>query len=164
MSAPFLARTERILRRFLEAAVVAGLTAMAVICFVEVVLRYRFAESFGWYDEFTGYLLVWLTFLGAVLAQLDNRHIGVGNLFRRLSPKGCLYRDLILTVLMVAIHVLLLVKGWQLAARLSSEQAITLPVPMGFVYAVIPLSAAFMLLVLTIQAARLVRGIGNLKG
>jgi TRAP-type C4-dicarboxylate transport system permease small subunit len=49
----------------------------------------------------------------------------------------------------------LLVYGAELAVRFLQENAITLPVPMGAVYAVIPISAALMLLVEGIRIARL---------
>lgn len=153
---PFLVET--ILRRFLEWAVGVTLAAIAAICFTEVVLRYGFGESFDWYDEFVGYLLVWLTFLGAVLARLHRRHIGIENLLDRL-PKA-LGRGLAIVnhFLMVAIHVVLLVYGAQLVSRILSDRASTLPVPMGVVYLVLPLSAALMLIVESIHISRLWSG------
>ena len=55
---------------------------------------------------------------------------------------------------MVAVHVVLLVYGAQLASRFSNERAITVDIPVGFVYLVIPLSALLMLVVEAIQIAR----------
>ncbi|MFQ5789690.1 MAG: TRAP transporter small permease [Acidobacteriota bacterium] len=153
----FLERSERAVRLLLEKTVVVLLSAIAVICFVEVVLRYGFGRSFGWYDEFTGYLLVWLTFLGAVLAQQQGRHIGVENLFERLGRQGRRLLMLFVQALLIAIHLVLLAYGSQLVARFLSDRAITLPVPMGIVYLVIPLSAALMLSVQVMAVTRLLR-------
>ena len=133
------------------------LAAMALICFLEVMLRYGLGSSFGWYDEFTGYLLVWLTFLGAVLAQLEEKHIGVGDLagyFGRGWRRAAAFATL---GLMLVLHILLLYYGGQLAIRFLTDRAITLPVPMGIIYAVIPLSAVLMLAPLMIQLGRLLR-------
>ncbi len=58
------------------------------ICLSEVVLRYVFAASLSWYDEVVGYLLVWLTFLGAVLAQSHEQHIGIGDLVDRAPARA----------------------------------------------------------------------------
>ncbi len=69
-----LERIERALRSFLTIAVALILGAIASICFIEVVRR-PFGSSFVWYDEFVGYLLVWLSFLGAVLARSFHPHI-----------------------------------------------------------------------------------------
>ena len=54
MSPRFADRLERILRRLLETTLMVVLAAMALICFLEVMLRYELGSSFGWYDEFTG--------------------------------------------------------------------------------------------------------------
>ena len=130
------------------------LAAIATICFVEVVRR-PFGASFVWYDEFIGYLLVWLTFLGAVLARSYHQHIGVENLLDRVSPAKRRLLELATHGLMVLVHVVLLLYGAQLVSRFLTERAITLDIPIGLIYLVIPLSAALMLLVEALQITRL---------
>jgi TRAP-type C4-dicarboxylate transport system permease small subunit len=131
---------------------------MALICFLEVVLRYGFGRSFGWYDEFAGYLLVWLTFLGAVLSQQNRQHVGIEDLSRKLDPPYRRSLSLFLHILLVTIHLILLYYGAVLASRFFSESAITLPVPMGVVYLIIPLYGALMLIVLWSQIRRIIIG------
>jgi TRAP-type C4-dicarboxylate transport system permease small subunit len=157
LSAAVLDRVERILRSGLSIAASLVLSAIAVICFVEVILRYVYGDSFPWYDEFVGYLLVWLTFLAAVLAQSHRQHIGIENLLERLPEGRRRVVELLNHSLIFAVHVVLLVYGAQLVARFLSENAITLPVPMGIVYSVIPAYAALMLVVEAIAIARLTR-------
>jgi TRAP-type transport system small permease protein len=158
MASSFLDRLERGLRSGLGALVSLLIAAIAVICFLEVILRYVFSESLSWYDEFVGYLLVWLTFFGAVLAQSHGQHIGVDNLVESASPG--MRRVLRLTShgLLVAVHLVLLFYGTRLVLRFLTETAITLPVPMGAVYSAIPLSAALLLVVEAIHIARLASG------
>ena len=151
-----LERVENALRSFLSSAVALVLAAIAAICFIEVVRR-PFGGSFVWYDEFVGYLLVWLTFLGAVLARSYHQHIGVDNLLEKVRPETRRWLVLTTHVLMIAIHIVLLVYGAQLVFRFLSERAITIDVPMGLVYSVIPLSALLMLIVEGLQIARLLR-------
>jgi TRAP-type C4-dicarboxylate transport system permease small subunit len=162
MSGRSLETCERAIRWLLETVVAVLLASMALICFVEVVLRYGFGRSFGWYDEFTGYLLVWLTFLGAVLAQHEKRHIAVGNLAERLGPRAVRWASLLAHGFLAAVHLVLLYYGALLATRFPADRAITLPVPMGVLYLVIPLSAALMLAVQLIQVGRLVRSPADL--
>jgi TRAP-type C4-dicarboxylate transport system permease small subunit len=152
-----LDRVELALRSGLGVAVSVLLSAIAVICFLEVILRYVFAASLSWYDELVGYLLVWLTFLGAVLAQSHGQHIGIGDLVERAPERARRALSLASHLVLVAVHLVLLVYGAQLAARFSGESAITVPVPMGFVYAVIPISAVLMLAVESARIARLLR-------
>ena len=148
----FAERLDRGIRHLLETTSLVILSSMAIICFIEVILRYGLGKSFGWYDEFTGYLLVWLTFLGAVAARQDGKHIGLGDFAARLGRRGKRFAALLTHGLMIALHLLLLVYGAFLAFRFLSDHAITLPVPMGIIYAVIPFSA---LLMLGIEAIRL---------
>ena len=157
MSPRFADRLERVIRRLLEATLAVVLAAMVAICFLEVVLRYGFGSSFGWYDEFAGYLLVWLTFLGAVTAQQEDRHVGVGDLAGRFGPRWHRAAAFTTLGLMIGIHVLLLYHGGHLAIRFLTDRAITLPVPMGIIYAIIPLSAVLMLVLLGIQLSRLLQ-------
>lgn len=151
-----LDRLEAGLRTVLGAGTGLILAAIAAICFVEVVLRYGFGSSFGWYDEFVGYLLVWLTFFGAVLAQSYRQHIGIENLVESASGTTRKILTLANHVLMIAIHLVLLFYGSELVTRFLGEDAITLPVPIGLVYIVIPASAALMLLIEAIHVTRLV--------
>jgi len=148
-----LERLENALRSALAVAVALILAAMATICFIEVVRR-PFGGSFVWYDEFVGYLLVWLTFLGAVLARFHHQHIGVDNILQRASPSTRRVLELVTHALMVAVHVVLLAYGAQLAARFLTERAITVNIPVGLVYLVIPLSAALMLVIEAIHIAQ----------
>ncbi|MGH9319990.1 MAG: TRAP transporter small permease [Vicinamibacteria bacterium] len=152
-----LERIERGLRSGLGAVLSAIVAAIAVICFLEVVLRYAFGASLTWYDEFVGYLLVWVTFLGAVLAQSHGQHIGVENFVTSRSERTKRALRLTNHFILVAIHVVLLIYGAQLALRFLAERASTLPIPMGAIYAVVPFSAALMLVVEGIRIARLVR-------
>ena len=154
MHASPLERIERALRSILTIAVALILGAIASICFIEVARR-PFGGSFVWYDEFVGYLLVWLTFLGAVLARSYHQHIGIDNLLESVSSGACRILELTAHGLMVAVHLVLLVYGAQLVLRFLSERAITVDIPAGLVYLVIPLSAVFMLLIEAIQIARL---------
>lgn len=150
MLAGFLDRADRLVQRLAEALVVAVLVSLVVICFVEVVLRYGFGRSLGWYDEFAGYLLVWLTFLGSAVAQRGERHVGVEILGRR-------WMKLLRHFLLMGVQVVLLYYGALLALRFLGERAISLPVPMGLLYAAIPFSALLFLIVQARQVARLLR-------
>ena len=136
---------DRGLKSALEWLVSTILALIAIICFVEVCLRYGFNRSSGWYDEFVGYLLVWLTFFGAAMAQQRGAHIGIGNVLDHLPERGRQGIRIVNHVLLLGIHGVMLVYGTQLAVRFFDERAITLPIPMGWVYLVLPLSAAIVI-------------------
>ena len=98
---------------------------------MEVVLRYGFGGGVGFYDELAGFLLVWLTFLGAVLARREGAHIGIRDLIRRLPGPARRAAVLLEHLVMLGLHLLLFWFGAVLVIRFLDERAITMPVPMG---------------------------------
>lgn len=68
-----------------------GATAMAAIClisFANVVVRYATNVSFAFTEEFSVFLLVVMTFVGASLAVATDGHIRIHFFVDRLGPKG----------------------------------------------------------------------------
>src|SRR5262245_17311104 len=61
---------------------------MVVLVFGNVVLRYVFNSGITMSEELSRWLLVWLTFLGAIVALREHAHLGIDMLVRALSPVG----------------------------------------------------------------------------
>jgi len=77
----------------LKAAIVILLTAMVVMVFVNVVLRFLFNTGIPVSEELSRWCFVWLTFLGAILVLHERKHLGVDVLLQALRPaalRGCL--------------------------------------------------------------------------
>ena len=74
--------------QFLKAAIVACLAVMVVLVFGNVVLRYAFNSGITLSEELSRWLMVWLTFLGAIVALREHAHLGVDTLVRALPPAG----------------------------------------------------------------------------
>ncbi|MCY3747364.1 MAG: TRAP transporter small permease [Acidobacteria bacterium] len=128
------------------------LAGIAVLCLVEVTLRYGFGGGLGFYDELAGFALVWLTFLGAVLARRDGAHIGIRDLVSRLSPCPRRIARILEHAAVLALHLVLAWFGTVLMLRFLGERSITMPIPMGAFYLVLPL---FALLTAAMEARRL---------
>lgn len=71
--------------KILNVAIVAILSLMSCLVFINVVLRYGFNSSISITEEVSRYLFVWLAFLGAIVAFADNQHVRVTMLTDRLS-------------------------------------------------------------------------------
>jgi TRAP-type transport system small permease protein len=81
----------RILDRYCSALkflIAVCLAAMVVLVFGNVVLRYAFNSGIVVSEELSRWLLVWLTFLGAIVALRQHAHLGVDTLVRALPPAG----------------------------------------------------------------------------
>ncbi|MEC5386127.1 TRAP transporter small permease [Uliginosibacterium sp. H3] len=79
--------------RLLDWVVAAMLAIMVVLVFGNVVLRYAFNTGISLSEELSRWLFVWTTFLGAVVALNERRHLGtdfVVATLPRLGKKLCL--------------------------------------------------------------------------
>src|SRR5436190_20185482 len=73
---------------FLKAVIALCLAVMVILVFGNVVLRYGFNSGITISEELSRWLLVWLTFLGAIVALRDRDHLGVDTLVRALPVVG----------------------------------------------------------------------------
>lgn len=81
-------RAVRLVTRSIEYAIAACLVVMTGLVFANVVARYAFDSGIPVSEELSRYCLVWLVFLGAVVAMRDRAHLGVDSFVRRLPGWG----------------------------------------------------------------------------
>src|SRR3978361_169381 len=72
----------------LKGIIAAFLAVMVVLVFGNVVLRYGFNSGITISEELSRWFLVWLTFLGAIVAMREHAHLGVDSLVRMMGPTG----------------------------------------------------------------------------
>ncbi|MGH7406498.1 MAG: TRAP transporter small permease [Candidatus Methylomirabilales bacterium] len=142
-----------------EVWVMVLLIAMTLLVTVAVFYRYVLGASLVWYDEFASYLLVWLTFYGAVIAAYHRRHIAFETLVERLGPAARRGVAVAAEVCVLAFQGILLYYGWVLAEAIKGDTAVSLEwVSMGWIYSVLPVSGGLMLLISLVDLAALLRG------
>jgi TRAP-type C4-dicarboxylate transport system permease small subunit len=136
--------------RVLKGAIALCLAAMVVLVFTNVVLRYLFNSGIATSEELSRWLLVWLTFLGAIVAMREHAHLGVDSLIRALPPRGRLICFVLSYVLMLYANSLLIIGSWKQAVLTFSDTAPASGISVGlFFYAsgiVFGVSAAVILL------------------
>jgi TRAP-type C4-dicarboxylate transport system permease small subunit len=92
--------------RFLELLLIVLLAGMAIMVFLNVVLRYGFNSGLNISEEMSRYFFVWLTFIGAVVAFREHSHLGVESLVAMLGRSGriaCMIISNLLIILCSAI-------------------------------------------------------------
>ncbi len=152
-------RLYRSLMALVEVWVMVLLVAMTLLVTVAVFYRYVLDASLSWYDEFASYLLVWLTFYGAVTAAYHRRHIAFDTLVERLTPAARRGAAVAAEVCVLAFQGILLYYGWVLAEAIKRDTAVSLEwVRMGWIYSVMPISGGLMLLISLSDLATLLRG------
>ena len=73
------------MKKILEAILAINLAVLSCIVFINIILRYGFQTSILSVDELSRYLFVWLTFIGAIVAFMDNAHVQVPAWQRRVA-------------------------------------------------------------------------------
>jgi TRAP-type C4-dicarboxylate transport system permease small subunit len=72
-----LGRIEATFFRLLEHLMVLLLSAMALMVFCNVVLRWTVNSGIDVSEEMSRYFFVWLTFIGAVVVMREHLHLGI---------------------------------------------------------------------------------------
>lgn len=66
------------MKRILEGILAIIIAILSCIIFINIILRYGFhTTSILSIDELSRLLFVWLTFIGAIVAYMDNSHVQV---------------------------------------------------------------------------------------
>ena len=131
---------------------------MLGVVLVGVFYRYVVDEALSWYDEFAGYILVWLTMYGSVVGLAKGKHISFETLVEKLPREGTGGGGLRhpLRPGLLPRHA-----GVRLGARQGDggETAVSVPgVKMAWIYSVMPISGALMVLVGMVQLIMLFTG------
>jgi TRAP-type C4-dicarboxylate transport system permease small subunit len=76
--------------RLAEALLVLMLSAMVIMVFGNVVLRYGFNSGLDFSEELSRFFFIWVTFLGAIIAMRENAHLGACcRAWARRPASGC---------------------------------------------------------------------------
>jgi TRAP-type C4-dicarboxylate transport system permease small subunit len=126
------------------------LAVMVVLVFGNVVLRYVFNSGIATSEELSRWLLVWLTFLGAIVALRQHAHLGVDTLVQMLPPAGKRICFVLSYALMLYADWLLTLGAWKQTLITFSDSAPASGISVGlFFYSsgiVFGVSAAVILL------------------
>jgi TRAP-type transport system small permease protein len=106
---------------------------LAVVVFLQFFTRYVLNDSLAWTEEIARYLLIGVTFVGAVMAVRKNNHIAVEFLFRWL-PRGV--RRAVQTLIDLVAIVFYAALAWfsvQLAQR-TQQKMVSIDWPKSIIY------------------------------
>ncbi|EAX1800251.1 2,3-diketo-L-gulonate TRAP transporter small permease YiaM [Salmonella enterica] len=135
------------MKRVLEGILAVLIAVLSCIVFINVILRYGFESSILSVDELSRYLFVWLTFIGAIVAFMDNAHVQVTFVVEKLSPANQRRLSLLTHSLILLLCIAL---GWgslQKALQDWSDHSPILGLPIGLMYiACLPTSVAIALI------------------
>lgn len=146
---------------FRTAEVVLILVAVLVFIAVTVAVFSRFVlnASVPWADELPALALIWLTFLGAAVLSKRNENLNFDGVSASLPISIQRILDVFNSLVIPIFLAILVYYGWKFTVQTWSRTAITLPLNIGLVRLVVPLSGVLMMLVYVNRIYRAVRGL-----
>lgn len=115
----------------------------------QVFSRFILSDPSSYSEEIARFLLVWIGFLGAAYAFRQYAHLGLDILVNKLEPAKKLAVDRLGDLICFAFAGVILVYGGMKIVLLTLELnqlSAALQIKMGYVYFVIPVSGAFIML------------------
>jgi len=155
----------RRLVEWIEAWTVLLLVLMVLLVSLGVFYRYVLNASLSWYDEFASFLLVWLTFYGAVVASHRRRHIGFEIVVDRFVPSARKVVELIAESCVLGFQAVLFYHGWLIMQKMGDETTVSLVwVKMRWIYSVLPITGGLMLVISVMRFVSIATGNESGKG
>ena len=144
--------------RLVECLLVVMLSAMVIMVFGNVVLRYGFNDSIISSEELSRFLFIWITFLGAIVTLRENAHLGVDTVVRKLGLRGKKTAAIVSNLMMIGCCALMFYGTFKQHGINASTRSAVTEIPMIWVYGVGYVASIAMTLILLGKLLRLVRG------
>jgi TRAP-type transport system small permease protein len=122
---------------------------------VAVCLRYFSGVSLFWIPDLSRFLFIWIVFAGAAVMEYSGDHLGINFVVERAKPRTQARIALMRGVIMVAFLLLLVYQGIEVSLLRMRINFTTPPLPTGYAFLAVPVSAAIMLLVTIRNAVNL---------
>jgi TRAP-type C4-dicarboxylate transport system permease small subunit len=147
----------RRLTRFVEWMLTVLSILIFVVVFLQVLFRYLLRQPLFWSEELPRYLLIWMCFLAAAVAQKHDAHINITLCLAPLSTRARQVLKILTDAIILAFLWILIYSGGLVTSITAHHRSTALQLPMGLVYAALPVGAILMSLYLVLQIADGVR-------
>ncbi|RKT34949.1 TRAP-type C4-dicarboxylate transport system permease small subunit [Roseovarius halotolerans] len=124
-----------------------SLAALVLVLAAQIFFRYVLQIGLSWSEEISRFLFVWFVYISASLAAHRGSHIRV-TLFARFLPVPDRYLFLLADAIWVVFNGFVVVAGLMLVQRTLTYPvySTSLFIPLAYIYLVIPLAHALMIL------------------
>lgn len=136
-------RFHKSFNKVLEILLVALMTILVLDVLWQVFSRYVLSSPSSFTDELAGYLLIWVSLLGAAYVTGRKEHLAIDIMLRKAQPARQKKIMLAIEVIILLFATTVMVVGgvWLMYTRFVLEvKSAALQLPLGFVYIVLPLS------------------------
>ena len=134
------------LRRFDHYAGMILMAAIILLANANVFMRYVVGKPWGWVEEVTVLIFVWLIMFGAAAVTMAEGHCTIDVLARKLPPGPRRVLDIVVYLLVIVTLCLMIWYGTKLTLSAGGKLTPMLGIPYTYIDAAIPVGCAIMLL------------------
>lgn len=136
---------------------VVGIAVMGVIMAMEVFFR-LFLSALTWSEELAKYIFVWVVFIGMSYGIGKGLHIRLEILEEKLPRKVTRILSVVCDVFCIVIFVSLFQPSLEYLTFQCTQKAATIPVHMGYVAAVMPVSLVLCMVRMVLDIGKALKG------
>jgi C4-dicarboxylate transporter, DctQ subunit len=140
---------DKIITWFENTLIVTGLLSVALVLFLNVILRYVFKLGVVWAEEYVRYVMIWMVMAGSGAAVREKKHMSITALID-LTKNRTLHFIINMFVLIVSIlfSLFLVYSGVRLTGSMISNNQLSaaLEIPLWWVYISLPIGGLLMLI------------------
>ena len=114
-------------------------SSMIISMFLQVVFRFVFNSPLYWTEELSRYSFICIVFIGAAWAGKQGMHLGVDYFTSKLPEQAVRRLAVIIDLLVLVFSAVIVIVGAQVIPINFKQFSPALNVPMGAVYAAIPM-------------------------
>ena len=122
------------IEKLLEVLVIFLLFAAFAVVFLQVIARYLLGGSQPWMEESGRYFIIWMSFLGSVIALRHRNHMHLDVFEMKFSEKNRYYLNLFLDVLLIAFLCVLFYSSVIYTINNQSSISTALRISMSWIY------------------------------
>ncbi len=119
---------------------------MTIVVFAQVVMRYVFKNPFVWAEEFSRYLLAWISCLGAAYGIRTGMHIAIQFFYGKLKRELKVITSIFTHVITIIFFIVCVVWGLRISLAQWDQLSAGLQISMTWAYLSVPISFAVMTL------------------
>lgn len=136
-----LRMADSIVDRIVKVLVVISFTVLIAACVLQVFTRFVLNNSLSWTEELARYAFIWANLTGAAICVRSQSHATVTAITDNLPRKAQVVLKLFVYVIIMAISVILIRYGSQVAWAGRFQPSPALKVNMALINAAVPVSA-----------------------
>ncbi len=134
------------LQKIIKYAVAILLVGMVITVFSNVVSRYFLKAAIAWSEEVSRFMFIWVVFLSAFLAYVNDEHLGLDILSKKLPEKIGQVVAILCDIIVIYALYLITYGGQDLAVQSWTWLSPATSFSYGIVYLVVPIGAGLMIL------------------